>query len=371
MKDITSIGISDILGAGIGAGFWFYLAFLLNTDDYGEIQFFISLGSVGAAIALLGTRNTITVYEAKKIDIKKFLFTISIIGGIIISIILFLLHQRFEIIVFIFGIIFAELGFGLLLGKKLFTKYAKITILQKSLMISFGIIGNFLIGIEGIIYGIGLSYFPLGYLVYKDFQKSQMNFSLFKEHTGFIINNYTLMMFGHAKGNVDKIIIAPLIGFTALGNYALAFQVYLVLMIFSNIIYKYSLPHDSEKGLPNKIRILTLIGSITIALLGIFIAPLLIPEFFPKFEDAITIIPILSLAVIPNTIILIFKSNFLGKEKSRYVLQGAGISAGSYLLLIFVLIPEFEILGVAISFLISNIISAIHYMVVYKFTNKI
>lgn len=370
LKDVGSIGISDIIVAGIGSIFWFYLASLLTVDDYGEINFYISIATVAAAIAVIGTRNTITVYEAKKIDLRKLLFTIAIIGGCFVSIILFFMYQRFEIIILVFGFILAELSFGFLLGKKLFQKYAKVIIFQKILMVTFGIGGYYLVGTEGIIFGVGLSYFPLVYVFYKGFQKSKLNVALFKEHSGFIANNYILVLFGHVKGNLDKIIIAPLIGFTALGNYALAFQVYGILMIFSNIIYKYSLPHDSEKGLSNKIRILALLGSIIIALLGVFVAPIIIPEFFPKFEDAVELIPILSLAVISNTVILIFKSNFLGKEKSRYVLQGTIISAGTYLLLIFILIPEFDIFGVAISFVISNVISAIYYLIVYMQTNK-
>jgi O-antigen/teichoic acid export membrane protein len=370
LKDITSIGISDIITAGIGGGFWFYIAFLLEVEEYGEINFLISIASIGAAIAVLGTRNTIIVYEAKKIDLRKFLFVTALIGGLIVSLILFLIYQKFEIIILMFGLIVIELSLGLLLGGKLFQKYAKIIILQKSLMVLFGIVSYFLIGAEAILFGIGLSYFPFVYIFYKGFQKSEMNLPLFKKHSGFIINNYVLVIFGHIKGNADKIIIAPLIGFAALGNYALAFQVYLVLMIFSNIIYKYSLPHDAEKELSNKIRILTLLGSTVIALSGVFVAPILIPELFPKFEEAVRIIPILSLAIIPNTVILIFKSNFLGKEKSRYLLQGSVISVGSYLLLFFMLIPEFGILGIAISFLISSIISAMYYVIIYKYTCK-
>ena len=370
LKDITSIGISDIIVAVIGAGFWLYIASLLDAEEYGEVSLFISLASIGAAIAVLGTRNTIVIYEAKKIDLRRFLFTISLIGGLIVTIILFLIYQRFEIIILVFGFILAELSFGFLLGKKLFQKYAKVIIFQKALMVLFGIVGYFLIGIEGIVFGIGLSYFPLVYIFYKGFQKSKMNLPLFKKHSGFIANNYILVLFGHVKGNLDKIIIAPLIGFAALGNYALAFQIYLVLMIFSNIIYKYSLPHDAEKGLPNKIRILTLAGATIMVLFGVFIIPIIILEFFPKFDEAIEIIPILSLAVIPNTVIQIFKSKYLGKEESKFVLSGGIISAGTYILFIFILMPYFQIVGVALGFLISAIITAIFYLIIFLHGNK-
>ena len=45
---------------------------------------------------------------------------------------------------------------------------------------------------------------------------------------------------GGFKGEIDKIIIVPLLGFTILGNYALAVQFYSVLMIaVSMVVFKY------------------------------------------------------------------------------------------------------------------------------------
>ena len=43
------------------------------------------------------------------------------------------------------------------------------------------------------------------------------------------------------NGQIDKIIIAPLLGFTMLGNYSLGAQVIGMMLIFSRIVYKYIL----------------------------------------------------------------------------------------------------------------------------------
>ena len=100
LKDIGTIGFADISSAVIASIFWLYLASIINSEEYGEIQFFISFASIVFMFGLLGNRESITVYEAKNIEIRKFLFTISLIGGTIASLIVFFYYQRFDIILF-------------------------------------------------------------------------------------------------------------------------------------------------------------------------------------------------------------------------------------------------------------------------------
>ena len=366
IKDIGSIGIADITATAIGSIFWLYLASLLTADDYGEIQFILSIAGMAFAFSMIGTRNSIVVYEAKKIELRRTLFTISIIGGIGVSIILLILYQRVDVIIITFGMIFSELAFGYFLGKKLFVKYGIFIILQKVLMISLAIGLYFTIGVEGILYGLGLSYIPLIVIAFKNLKETKYDFKLFKRHSGFIINNYSLIIFGNAKGNLDKILIAPLVGFAVLGNYSLAFQVYLVMMVFTNIIYKYSLPNHSSGTISIKFKIITTIISIGFALIGMLIVPQIIPIYFPNFTGAVEAIPILSLAVIPNTISLLYSSKFLGAEKSRYILIGSIINLGTYLPLILFLGETYLIQGISISYLISSIVYCLFLAVMDK-----
>ena len=50
---------------------------------------------------------------------------------------------------------------------------------------------------------------------------------------------------------IDKIIIAPLLGFVILGNFAFAIQIYTILMVVSSVSYKYLVPEDAT-GKKNK-----------------------------------------------------------------------------------------------------------------------
>ena len=120
--------------------------------------------------------------------------------------------------------------------------------------------------------------------------------------------------------------VAPILGFAILGNYNLALQIINMMLIFPSIFYKYLLPQESTGVKNKKSKIIVVIISGIITLFGIFLAPILIDEFFPKFLQAVDAIRIMSVVVIPGTIALILESEFLGKEKSKVVIIGTGIS---------------------------------------------
>ncbi len=42
-KDLASIGFANIIGSGLGAIFWFYLASQIPPGDYGVIHYFLGI----------------------------------------------------------------------------------------------------------------------------------------------------------------------------------------------------------------------------------------------------------------------------------------------------------------------------------------
>ena len=192
----------------------------------------------------------------------------------------------------------------------------------------------------------------------------KINFNLVKQRKGFIINNYfTFLLTGAVGGGqIDKIIVAPLLGFAILGNYNLALQIINLMMIIPTIFYKYLLPHEST-GIKNKqIKIIVIVFSILISILGIFIAPILIEEFFPKFSDAINAIKIMSIVIIPSTLSLILESEFLGKERSRIVIIGSSIFVFSQVISMIILGSLYGIDGVAYSLVIATTLKTCQYL---------
>ena len=147
-KDLMSIGFANIFGSGISAIFWFYLATLINPEEYGQIHYFLGIAAMGQLFSLIATPNAITVYVAKNIKIHSTLFFISILAGILSSVVIFFLFFRFDASILVLGYIIFELVNGFLLGKKLFSTYSKFFISQKILTVILGLGFYTLFGFE-------------------------------------------------------------------------------------------------------------------------------------------------------------------------------------------------------------------------------
>src|SRR3990172_10219653 len=221
-KDLSSLGLGIGITNAIGGIFWFYMAALLGTEKYGEVSYLISIGIIASMISLIGSGNTITVYGAKGVKIQPPIFLIVILSSLITSIVLFFIFVNdFSISLYVIGYVIFMLITSDLLGKKLYRNYSKLIIMQKILMVTLAIGFFYISGIQGIILGIAISFFPFGFLIYKEFKKTKIDFSLVNSRVGFIFNNYLLDLTNAFNGSLDKLIIAPLLGFALLGNYQL------------------------------------------------------------------------------------------------------------------------------------------------------
>jgi O-antigen/teichoic acid export membrane protein len=116
---------------------------------------------------------------------------------------------------------------------------------------------------------------------------------------------------------------------------------------------------------------LTILGSVILAILGVFLAPILIPIVFPEYEESLTLIPILSISIIPGTITSMYTSKFLGKEKSLYVLIGYLISAVALVLGILILSEIFGVIGLAIAYVGSMSLQTIFLVIMNYFKRDI
>lgn len=237
-------------------------------------------------------------------------------------------------------------------------------------MISLSLSLFFFIGENGVILGIGLSFLYLSFYIYKSFKTTKLDFQILKPRLKFVINNYILNFSKLFKVGIDKIIIAPLFGFEILGNYFLGLQVFSILVILPGVFMNYTLPEDSKGKLSTKnIKILAIVVSVIIAILGIVIVPEILPLFFPEYLDAISLIPIFSLAVIPGTITLLFYSSFLSEEKTNHLLISHFLTVISFILGIYLLGTTLGVVGLAWSLVIADSIGAF-YLALIRFKMK-
>jgi len=370
LKGLASIGFADSVGSGITAIFWFFIASQLSTSSYGEIHYYLGIAGLAQIISLIGNSNVVTVYAAKNVKIISTIFSISLIAGFISSLVVIILLARIDAALLIFGYIIMDLSTGVLLGRKLFKKYLIFILLQKSLTLVIGIGFYFIFGEQGIIFALILSYLPYIIIVVKELKKEKIIFSQLKQKKDFIINNYLTNLSGSFSGQIDKIIIAPLLGFELLGNYALALQFYVVLMVFSSIVFKYILPQDSS-GIKNKnLKKVTILISILIAILSSIFLPIVIPHLFPQYIETVDAIQIISFSVIPGTISMLYTSKFLALEKSKYVLMSKILTIVIMIIGFITLGPIFGIIGLAITLVISTSADAFYLVLVNKFRER-
>ena len=366
IKDISAIGGADVLGTVMAAVFWFYLASQIEPSSYGEIHWFLGIAGLFSGIALFGTANTLTVYTAKKTQIQSTLNLISLSASVILSLIVIVLFPSFYTIdvgIILIAYVINTLAIGDLLGRKQYNNYSKYALVQKGLTLGLGFSFFYFFGYESIIFALAISYILHFKRIFSIFKEMKINFSLIKPRIGFISNNYFMSMLAIASGQIDKVIVAPLLGFAILGNYKLAMQAIAVMLILPNVFYKYLLPQESTGVKNKKSKILVIVFSVCVTIFGIFVAPILINELFPKFSEAVDAIRIMSIVVIPTTVSLILESEFLGKEKSRVVLIGTAILLTSFIFGMIVLGSLMGIEGIAYSFVIAHTAKTSFYLI--------
>ena len=353
LRNVTTIGSANIIGTAITSVFWILIAGLLGTESYGELGYFLSIIGISSMIAMIGGGYTMQVYTAKGIKIESSLYFIGIITSTVAAVVLFLIFENLGVSISVIGIVIFNFILFEILGKKLYKKYFKIFVAQKILFVIISFVLYSVFGLEGILIGYGVSMLIFSQIIYKSFRNTVVDFSIIKERTKFISHVYLADLSATARNHVDKLIIAPLLGFSFLGNYFLGLQVLALMLIIPNIVFKYTLPEDSTGKSTGKIKILTIIISVCVALLGIFLAPLVIPVILPEYTDTVDLIPILSIVLIPRTISILLTSNFLGQENSKYVPIGNAITFGVLIITIFPLVELFGITGAAIAYVIG------------------
>lgn len=355
IKNISYIGASNFIASAIAAIFWLFIATEIEPEAFGNLHYFISIASLASNVALFGAQNTITVYAAKKTQLLSTLYLISLLIGVVSTGIIILLINRIDASLLLFGFIISTLVNGKLLGERNFSKYFLLTIIQKLLILVFGISFFYFLGPEMIIYGLAVSFVFYIYNIQNEFRNAKINFSLVRENFSFISSNYLTSLTSSVSSSIDKLIIMPLLGAAIVGNFSLALQVFSIMLIFPTVIFKYLLPYDSINSENKKVKQFSIFITSLISLLGFFIAPTIITEIFPKYADASIAIQILSLSLVPSTITSLYISRFLAVEKSKFVLFSALLLNFCLVTGILILGPIWGITGIAIAYTLSTI----------------
>jgi len=354
-RDLSIVGIGDLSSGAISAVFWLYMAAIMNANQYGEISYLLAIAGMSSTLASLGSQNTLVVYTAKNSPIQSTVFLLVIVSGCIAAVILFFIFGNTAISAYVLTVMISGLAVSEILGRKQYEIYAKYLITQKILMFGLGFSLYYVLGMNGVIIGIGCSFLIYVTRIYNGFKTTKIDFSFIKLHRNFMSNVYVSDIFSALNGSIDRIIIMPILGFVALGNYQLGIQFLAITYVLPNIISKYIVPDDATGISNTKIKKLSILLSAVFSILGIVLSPMIIPIVFPKFDDAVQVIQITSLAVVPHTISAIYSSKLLGTENTRTLLLSSIVNFVVLLLALLTIGQTFGINGMAFSYVISVI----------------
>ena len=370
LKSISQIGAATAGGNAIAAFFWIYMADLMGQEDYGELGYLLSIAAIASTISIVGGQWTMSVYTAKGVRIESSLYFISIITSTVTAIVLYFLFENVGIGVYVIGVVIFNLFVAEILGKKRYKTYSKIFFLQKIILVILAILLYYILGAEGVLLAYGISFLVFTSRIISTLRNHEFNFGLLRQRFKFWMFNYIIQLSNSARAQIDILLIGPLFGFTLVGNYFLGLQVVGLFLILPLIIFKYTLPQDSSGSSTKQIKIIAVVASIGFALLGIFVAPEVILFALPEYADTVELIPLLSLAIIPRTVTTMLMSGFLGKENNMHLLVG-NLIAFSIVILGILYLPEyFDIVGLAIAYVLSVTIQTIYLLIIYLRTTK-
>jgi len=371
IKDLLALGTSNILASAILGIFWLYLATLLEKSEYGELGFFMSVVNVGSAIALLGTRQTVPVFEPKKLNVFYPSFILALISTNLTALVSYIIFQNIFVSFLIIGVSIFGLLISGLEGKQRYRAVSKYTLLRTPIIVALALTFYYLLGMNGILLG----YFIASLFILKELpyliKNKKIEFSSIKQKFSFMMHSYATRLSGVLFAWGDKIIIGILFGFTLLGDFYFAFQYYALLIAIPRAVGQYLVPQESQGKKNKKIKQFSVLIACGVAILSIFLVPDGVRLFIPKYEDAILPIQIMSISIIPAVISSIQQSEFAGKENSKVILIGEIIRSGIYITLIIFLGVNFGIIGLAFGVLISNIAQVMYNFFVKYSEHKI
>ena len=359
LKDLLTIGSSNIIASIIGGLFWFYLAKILPKTEYGELGYFISSATVAAVISLLGLGLVVVVYGSKKQNVFPPSFVIILISSSISAAVVYVLTQNFTVSILIVGLAIFEIILQGLLSKQRYRGYSKYHLIRSVISVVLALIFYQFFGLNGILLGYFVGSLVALKELYPLIKNGKIEFSILRPKIKFMLESYSSRLSFVLRNGGDKLLIGSLFGFSILASFYLAAQYMILLSVIPKSVSQYLLPQESE-GKKNKwIKIFSIFIAIVIAIISFVFVPFGVNTFFPNFPESILPIQIMSVALIPISVSSILRAEFFGKENSRIVLIGGVLETGIYFLLIILLGQSFGLIGIAIGFTASTFLRTI------------
>lgn len=355
---LSTITLGNLISNVIGGLTWLFLASMMQVDSYGEVNFYVSLATMIAFGALFGMDTLLMTFIGKEKDRKlvhqAFSFTLiaSTAGATAIA------FFNWQAAILCLGLVYFAMSVGEILGSQRYREYAITVIAERGLRLGLSLLFFALMGPSGILVGFGVSHIALAFRFHQTLRKVSLDFDALRPKFNFAGYSAGWNVLQNIPLFLDKTVIIGLYGLTTLGLYQIGMQFVSMAGMLPISIYQFMLPRRSAGGVT---RTLALVGiALSVGMAGIIIlaSPAVIDVFFPQFIDAITAVQIAGIAIIPITVTAIMNAELQAHEKARHVFIGSLIYIGALLAGVVFLGKLFDLEGLAVGFLLANIIQA-------------
>ena len=370
-KGLVSVAGGNTIASITGAVFWLFIATLMSTEDYGHLNYYLSIAFLFGSLSMLGLGTTVTTFLSKgEEDVRYQANLLVIFSNCAISVLLILLINHLSIVLLLIGVSFFGMSQAEYLGRRNYKKYSYVTIVQRLLNVPLALLLYFIIGVDGIILGYAVSTLLFSYNFFKSFKGFKPKFSYLKQKIPFIVHSYSLNISANVTSNVDKLLIAPLFGFGILGLYQIGFQFLIFLSIIPTSLFQFLLPQEAARIQQKKIVIKGLIIAVVISTLFFIAIPAIITFIFPHFKESVEVSQIMIFGIIPLTLNMIMYSRFLEGEKSKAVFISSCVRVSALLILIFFLGSNYGLAGLGFATLISLSLESISLLIMSRFQHN-
>jgi len=219
-------------------------------------------------------------------------------------------------------------------------------------------------GLEGVILGMIIGNIISSFTFFS-FLKKIKSFNLIKKNFQVLLHNFGLDVSLNLSRVVDKLVIVPIFGFATVGIYQFNLQILFLIEMLPLALHSFLLSEESSETKIKKFYFYPIFGAIGITIIAILFSPFVINEYFPKYSEGIIGLQIIMVSIIPLTLSSILIAKLQAKESTK-IGYSAFIRIGSLLFLIVILGEPFEIIGLSLAVLFSNILNLIFLYILFK-----
>lgn len=364
VKNFSFVVLGRILATALQAGFYLVLATLIEPEIYGEMSYFIALAGTFSLIARFGLTHTVVTYQAKNNKVASYQAnTLALITSSVASLILIPINLYAALLCFAVSIF--TLNQQNFLGLKQYKMFFWAGLLKGILIITLPIGLYFILDIFGVLLGMAISNLIASFKFNKQINRQLQSFSHLRRDIKVIIHNFGVESSLGLTRWIDKLLIVHAFGFVFAGLYQFNIQIIFGLSILPLALHSFLLSEESSGKTHKKIILFVLLSSIIISILGIFLTPYVIPQFFPKYVEAIASLQLLIFAIIPLSISAVLNAKLQAKA-STAVGYSSLIRIVTLMVFLAIFGLLFELIGLSIAVLVSTICEMVVLLILYR-----